>query len=840
VNSFIGGFNDLSAALFRPLLGRSISTPGQIGWLVIVVLLVFGYRELEVWAMRRQPPTVDTSALVGDQQGTQKSDTPDEPDEGITDGQRHDRLCAELRFRLPAVQVRAPAILPGGTKPNELASIAENIDVSGSGLAGAIIRFFGMLWPNPRRYQVRTWIEHDKRTAHDRKPATASMRVTVDLEGLYSGGSLATKTLVARDLDQAASAVAGYVARHIFKVDPTTPPWCAGSVDGEDLAALLVAGQQRVSPRSPRDICRSRHEQISILEGCKLDAGVARYELAQLYDLEGNHVKALRLHAMNREDYPRFWRGRYRLGMSLEMIANPEFELSDKEAADMVESLRALDRCWLMRGAARRYEHIDPGKLSPELKKDLLKAAREELRKVRRQLTLWRVIWEMLRHRDERTIRKPYWRLRERQSFHDGARVAELLVAVRQIFEAEPSRDPKHSRHTKRAMHVAAAITGDSAAIKAQLKPKAESRKQKRPLNRNAKKPRWLPLQRRTPSWQAAYNTACVYAALGQHCPEEKDEMAEQAVISLTRAINDPDCEMERPWDWISTDPDFLCLKSSDKFQCFLDDQRQRDYPADKACIFCSRPDADIMITRDRTFSKWISEVLPPAVAGPDISCERSVICDPRPVKRWLATEAADHTRRAVCQPCNAGWITGLEGAVQLLLPPMINGRNAQLMPHEQITVATWAVLQAAIFEYVWTGDPVLTGADREIIRKQNRPPAGVQVRLATLQPDSYLLRALGRVYEFRGQGDKVLCLTITIGGLVIQVLGGRGADTDALRTTGRLGTDVIRIFPPQAETVPWPPPKPLDDESLLTLASTFAGGGGPFENDDATDCSSS
>ena len=851
VSAFIRGFSDLSAALFRPLLGRDISPPGRIGWLVIVGLLVFGYRELEVWAMRWQPPTVDTSVLVGDQQGTQKSDTPNEPDEGTTDGQRHDRLCAELRFRLPAVDVRAPAIFPGGSKPNELASIAENSGVSGSGLAGAIIRFFGMLWPNPRRYQVRAWIEHDKLTAQSRNRATDSMRVTVDLEGLNSEGSLATKTLVARDLDQAASAVAGYVARHIFKADPTTPPWCVGSVDGEDLAALLAAGQQRVSPKSPRDICHSRHEQISILEACKLDAGVARYELAQLHDLESNHVKALRLHAMNREDYPRFWRGRYRLGISLEMIANPEFELSDKEVTDMLESLRILDRCWVMNDAAQRHEYIDPGKLSPQLRKDLLAAAREELRGVRQQLTLWRVIWVMLRHRDERTIRKPYWQLRERQSFHDGARVAELLVTVRQsLIEAEP-RDPKdsdhteenapkRSRHTKRAMHIAAAVTGDSAAIKAQLKHKAESPEQERRLNKNAQKTRWLPLQRRTPSWQAAYNTACVYAALGQHCPEEKDKRAEQAVISLTRAINDPDCEMERPWDWISTDPDFRCLQSSSTFQCFLDDQRQRDYPADKVCIFCRRPDADIMIMRDRTFSKWSSEVLPPAVVGPHISCERSVICDQRPVKSWFATEAVGYTRWAVCQPCNAGWITGLEGAVQLLLPPMIKGHNAQLEPDEQITVATWAVLQAAMFEHVWTGDPVLTGADREIIRKQNRPPASVQVRLAALQPDRYLLRAHGRVYENREQGDKALCLTITIGRLVVQVLGGPGADTKALRATGRLGTDVIRIFPPQAETVPWPPPKPLDDESLLTLAQTSAWGGSPSENDDAANCSSS
>ena len=179
------------------------------------------------------------------------------------------RLVAELRFRLPAVEVRAPAILPGGTRPNGLASIAENSGFTGSGLAGAIIRFFGMLWPNPRRYQVRVWIEKGTRSAGGEEQATATTRVTVDLEDPRTGGSIATKTLVAHDFDQAASVVAGYVGRHIFKEDPTAPPWCVGSFDGGDLAAMLVAGQHRVSPESPDDVRRCRCKQISILEKCQ-------------------------------------------------------------------------------------------------------------------------------------------------------------------------------------------------------------------------------------------------------------------------------------------------------------------------------------------------------------------------------------------------------------------------------------------------------------------------------------------------------------------------------------------------------------------------------------------
>ena len=809
VNSFIRGFNDLSISFFQPLLGRDVHVPGRFGWFVILAVLVFGYRELEVWAMRWESPAVDTSALGGDQPGAQSSGPPDEPDEGTTDAQRHDRLVAELRFRLPAVSVRAPAILPGGTRSNGLASIAENSGVSGSGLAGAIIRFFGALWPNPRRYQVRVWIEPRERSGHGRPRDMPAVRVTVDVENPRTGESIATKTLAADDCDQAASMIAGYVARHIFKEDPTAPPWCVGSFDGGDLAVMLLAGQQRVAPASPDEIRRSRCQQISMLEKCKLVSGVARYELAQLYDLESNHVKALRLHAMNREDYPRFYRGRYRLGMSLEMIADPEFELLEPETTELLDTLRILDRCGLMKDVARRYDRVDPGRLPPDLSNRMLLAARYEQRAVRRQLTLGRVIWGMFLHRDERGIRKMYWPLRERQSFHDGARVAELLVAIRQC---QPGRAGRIGYNTRRAMHVAAAITGDSAAIEACLKGSpaqyvTELLEQERPPFAIAQRTRWLPWQRRTPSWQAAYNTACLYAALKQSysCTDAADAtLAQRVVSSLIRAVNDSDCEMERPWDWISTDPDFSCLRQSRIFRDFLDNQKVKDYPADRACVFCGAPDADVPITRDLIFADWLDQGSASAAAGAEVSCNRG--SQAKVGRDWAATEAAGPTLRAVCGSCAADWMPSLDSVARSLLVPIIEGAEARLTVEDQIAIATWAALKAAMFEHLWTDDPVLTAADREVIMRQERLPAGIRVLLAAAAPGTNPRQAIGYVDEPGGQPGRALCLTIAIGHLVVQVFAGLGADPLARQVAARVGIELIEIFPSQSGVVPWPP----------------------------------
>ncbi len=589
VNSFTQGFDALSQAFFQPLLGHNNPMPGRIGWLVVIGLLVFGYRELEVWAMCWQPPTVDLSALGGDQQGKQNGSASGGQDKAATD-QRHDEVANELRFRLPAVAVKAPAILPGGTKVAGLVSIAESTGNNAGGLAGAIIDFVGTLWPNPRQYQVRIRVEPG-----NKRQAAGSVIVTVDLEDSRTGESIATKTLPAGQ-DEAACVVAGYVARQIFSADPTAPPWCYGSSDGNDLAALLMAWQERVYPKSSREVHEARSRQMEILErgaSGSCCAGVSRYELAQLYDIEGYHVEALRLHAMNREQYPRFYRGRYRLGMSLEMIANPKFELKgEKTRVILGECLDILDRCRVTHGRQGRVDikHIELGKPLPRpLRMELLTAAQDELCAVRRQLTLWRVIGAAFVHRDERAIWKHYWRRAERERFHDGARVAELLVAVRQSLNGKKGAGPVgrgpsaaarrviNEYNRLRGMWIAAVITGDRATIRAVLKSDGNYRPGKHTEPRpRAQGTRWVPWQHSTPSWQAAYNTACLYAALTGKYGEKR--MGERVVTSLIRCVNDPHCEMGRPSDWIKKDPDFSSVRSSEPFKTFFDDLWERDH----------------------------------------------------------------------------------------------------------------------------------------------------------------------------------------------------------------------------------------------------------------------
>ena len=84
---FTRSADTLSSALIRPFsVGHHVPAPGRIGWLVIVVLLVLGYRGLEAWTLRRQAPCLDISELTSDRQ----DDAADAKTDSQTGKQRHE------------------------------------------------------------------------------------------------------------------------------------------------------------------------------------------------------------------------------------------------------------------------------------------------------------------------------------------------------------------------------------------------------------------------------------------------------------------------------------------------------------------------------------------------------------------------------------------------------------------------------------------------------------------------------------------------------------------------------------------------------------------------------
>lgn len=235
-------------------------------------------------------------------------------------------------------------------------------------------------------------------------------------------------------------------------------------------------------------------------------------------------------------------------------------------------------------------------------------------------------------------------------------------------------------------------------------------------------------------------------------------------------------------------------------------------------CIFCEATGATVKISKEHTFSNWINKVLTPEAVGSDLSMERTILHGPQAgtANTWPVKEVASHTVAVVCKPCNEGWMSQLETQVRPLIEPMILGQTATLTSDQQITVATWAALKTAVFEHVWTDQPVLTAQDRRLIMDHNMPPASMQVRLAAVESQGIPLQARARGYARPDSGDVAYCLTLVIGCIVVQSFAGPGAGEHGFRSVGANGPDYIGIYPPQLGNVQWPPAAVLNDTTLV------------------------
>jgi hypothetical protein len=620
VDSFLSGVDQVAIAVLHPFWPGRVPALGVAGRWIIAVALFLGYRQLEALGLRRQTPELDLSAIDRGQPAGHNNDhhagwLSYRHDDRRTAGERHAQLVEELRFRLSTMEVRSPSILPGGARTNALAAIAETSGVSGAGMVSAVFRLAGMFWPGPRLIRVRSWVE-----------SAAGTRITVLLENVKTGLPIATRTVAGDSFNETASMVTGYIARQIFAMDRTVPTWCYGTSDGRDLGAMQLARLARFYAACPREVHESRKLQIDILTdetGAVRTSGIVRYELAQLLALDDQHLESLRLHALNRELHPRLYRGRYRLAMSLEMIANPEhYFLADEAAArKLAEILKIISR----------YEHIDSAlqqtaknlgdsadrdvalpsngktrcmRVPQELALKLLEIAAQDLREVRTQLKLGHVLWDAFFRRDERAVWLPHRKRQHRKSFQDGVCAAELLVALRCRLRESADANPGWFRHARvrwylrRALRITWCIAGEPSFIYSALTgPQRkwwEPEASKSALDRLSRAwVRWPPWGRSSASWQAAYNTACLYAALADAVwrrggPDEiLRELERRVIVGLRSVVDNPRSELERAWDWIFGDPDFRVMRDDRKkftaFGEFLDELERQEYPASLA-----------------------------------------------------------------------------------------------------------------------------------------------------------------------------------------------------------------------------------------------------------------
>ncbi|MFF1717572.1 hypothetical protein [Streptomyces sviceus] len=539
------------------------------GILAASAVILGGFALLDTHAARRDPPTLRLEQMRWSGPGCES-------------------VAESLRLQLPAIQVNKPPLLPGGSSMESIATVAESFGADGGRIFGAVVRMIKILEADPPTLTVHLLTEkHGKNDAS----LPNGKSVTIDLWDAQTGKSLAVKTFMMDNQEATAERIAAFIARHIMMRNPAIPTWMVGSFDGEDLAAYVAAKKicrPVIESEDARERRRERRNILARTVQTSPNAGIVRYELALLYDMDGEHIEPVRLHLQNRMQHPNFLRGRYRLALSMGMLAAESvFEKQWKNSPPDLGDVIHLDRHtqyqdiseWLRdsgltsrtRTPAYFFHEVRLGDAGNSLiiRQGLLQIAKSEYKDLRKSLTFARLIYRATTHREERETALYYLRNRRlRRDLIRMAKVGELIVSARERETVEPARQVMADLAEARkrgARFISKA--GISVSAKFDPDPTSEppSEHQNWPTN--------------GPRWELVYNVACLFAIPP---PGKNLSVAdERKVVQILRhAVNDPACDLVRPSEWIQEDPDLQHLQSepTSPFSLFAKELAELDF----------------------------------------------------------------------------------------------------------------------------------------------------------------------------------------------------------------------------------------------------------------------
>lgn len=232
--------------------------------------------------------------------------------------------------------------------------------------------------------------------------------------------------------------------------------------------------------------------------------------------------------------------------------------------------------------------------------------------------------------------------------------------------------------------------------------------------------------------------------------------------------------------------------------------------PRPGLCYWCPNPaDSD-----EDLLPRWVEDAIevPPGYEAGPIQFHRTTVSGTRsrPVQR-LATK---HARsRCVCETCNNEWMSAIELKTKPLLLPLIRGFRRTLTMQDQLQIALWATMKAAVVDAHPESDAggLASPAMREAIYVRREPPTDMVVRLAAFN-EPFALMLAPEAATGTGKSGAYLAqwtTTFLIGHLAVQVFaitGSTGSGTIAEGPGGVHDGQSFTVWPPQFGAAEWPP----------------------------------
>lgn len=234
-------------------------------------------------------------------------------------------------------------------------------------------------------------------------------------------------------------------------------------------------------------------------------------------------------------------------------------------------------------------------------------------------------------------------------------------------------------------------------------------------------------------------------------------------------------------------------------------------------CAWCGgRP-----LTREHLVPQWLTQVLGetfPLDDGYRFAYTHATEAGEGPL-RSFDQSAPTVVVRAVCEPCNGGWMSQLEEQAIPVVGPMVRGESFRLDMESQLTLTRWASKVVALLDHYEADSVGLGPAELDEIRSGGHAPGSFHIRLGYRSEDhpapldlfiSSHYASLHTAAD-RDEDQSVpnsFSATLGLGRLAIAVVGGPGVSNPGRWAQG--SDFPMMVWPPTPGGLEWPPAHPL------------------------------
>lgn len=231
-----------------------------------------------------------------------------------------------------------------------------------------------------------------------------------------------------------------------------------------------------------------------------------------------------------------------------------------------------------------------------------------------------------------------------------------------------------------------------------------------------------------------------------------------------------------------------------------------------RRCVFCGGTG----LTREHVIPRWLSTVLPEQARfrGQD---QATLLFHPEigingPHHREMKETFNSMTVKAVCGPCNNGFMNDIEAKARPYLSAMIRGKLAiSLDAGAAGAIATWAV-KTSLMAQLTGSEPAALEQEYQNLYATRQPATSCMVWAAAVDDEHWALRVecRGVLYPVDGQAvtiddpPNLLSVTIGLGSLLLHIIVDPIIGNSVWNLTSTFAGALVPLWPNPGSTT-WP-----------------------------------